>query len=145
MLSADFCKVTKSPYGNSCPFRDTLQISPGKANRFHRTPARYTLQSFDGYGLRDAELTRPDCPASYLISVRQVTVLLHTSFRHYLTIMPLCFTNASLPSRCVEDFHLPAISHAGHTQTRVHLRSSSSNYTCPIVVGLFLLAQDHSF
>ena len=115
MPSADSSEATKTPFDGSCLFRDTPEASPGKDNSLHYTAVRSTLQSFGEYGLCDATLTRPDCPASYLISVRQLITLLHTSFRHYLTITPLCFANPSASPAWVEDFHLQAITHAGHT------------------------------
>jgi len=94
----------------------TLHRSPWvRVIAFTAWAARYTLQPLDGYGLCDQKLTRPDCPASYLISAGQLAVLLHTSFRPYLTITPLCFTMPSAPSAWQEDFHLQAITHAKHT------------------------------
>src|SRR6516162_1725277 len=59
-------------------------------------------------------LVRPE-DASYPVSVRQVTALLHTSFRRRLAETPLCFANPSPPSGWIGDSHPPAIEHAGHT------------------------------
>jgi hypothetical protein len=115
MISADFSEATKSPLGNSCLLRDAPEISLGKPNHFPCTTAKSTLQPLDGCGLCDIRLTRPGCPASYLVPVRQLTGLLHASFRHYLAITPLRFTNPSPPSGWVEDFHLLVVRHAKHT------------------------------
>ena len=71
--------------------------------------------ALDGYGLRDQQPPRPASPASDPVSVRQVTVLLHASFRPRLTTTPLRFANPSPPSGWVEDFHLRAVVHARHT------------------------------
>jgi hypothetical protein len=68
-----------------------MQTSRGKFDRFPRTPARSTAQPFDGYGLRDQLPARPVWDASYLVSVRQVAVLFHASFRRHLTMTPLRF------------------------------------------------------
>ena len=95
--------------------RNTTQASPGKLGRLPRTPAGSTGLTLDGYGLRDQLLARPTKPASYPVSVRQVAVLLHASFRHHLAGMPLRFANPSPPSGWIEDFHFPATEHAGHT------------------------------
>ena len=58
-------------------------------------------------------LVRPRMPNP--ISVRQVAVLLHASFRPRLAATPLRFANPSPPSGWVEDFHLQAVEHARHT------------------------------
>ena len=97
------------------PIRDTTQASRGKHNRLHRTPAGFTALSPDGYGLHGKWPTRQARPASYPVSVRQVTVLLHASFRPRLATTPLRFANPSPPSGWVEDFHLRAVVHARHT------------------------------
>src|SRR3954463_15795374 len=52
---------------------------------------------------------------SYPVSVRQVAVLLHASFRPRLAATPLRFANTSPPSGCVGDLHPLAIEHARHT------------------------------
>ena len=39
--------------------RDTTQISRGKTDRLHRTPAGFTTPIFDDRGLRDHVLARP--------------------------------------------------------------------------------------
>ena len=131
--SADSCAVVRSPCGSlssefgtqlelirlcGAPHRrgnSTTQASPGKLGRLPRTPAGSTSLALDGYGLRDQLLARPTRTASYPVSVRQVAVLLHTSFRHRLAGMPLRFANPSPPSGWIEDFHVPATEHAGHT------------------------------
>ena len=88
---------------------------PRRSGRLPRTPAGSTGLALDGYGLRDQLLARPTRTASYPVSVRQVAVLLHASFRHRLAGMPLRFANPSPPSGWIEDFHFPATEHAGHT------------------------------
>jgi len=47
--------------------------------------------------------TRPARTASYPVSVRQVTALLHASLEPCLTAALLRFANTSPPSGCVED------------------------------------------
>ena len=71
--------------------------------------------ALDGYGLRDQLPARPAKDASYPISVRQVAVLIHASFRRHLAMTPLRFTNPSPPSGWIGDFHPQTIEHAGHT------------------------------
>ena len=39
--------------------RDTMQVSRGKSDRLHRTPAGFTAVDLGGYGLRYHVLTRP--------------------------------------------------------------------------------------
>src|SRR5262245_51308821 len=87
----------------------------GKIERLHRTPAGSTALAFDGTGLCDQWPARPAKDASYPVSVRQVTALLHTSFRRHLAMTPLCFASPSPPSGWTGDFHPQAIDHAGHT------------------------------
>ena len=111
--------------------RNTTQASPGKLGRLPRTPAGSTHLALDGYGLRDQLLARPTKPASYPVSVRQVAVLLHASFRHHLAGMPLRFANPSPPSGWIEDFHFPATEHAGHTTKRTSVRSSGAQGVAP--------------
>ena len=99
----------------SVPNWNTAQISPGKSDRLPRTPAGSTALAFDGSGLCDSLPARPTKVASYPIPVRQVAVLLHTSFRRHLAVTPLRFANPSPPSGGIGDFHPQAIEHAGHT------------------------------
>ena len=54
--------------------------------------------------------------ASYPVSVRQVTALLHASLEPCLTAALLRFANTSPPSGCVEDSHLQVAKHARHTK-----------------------------
>ena len=109
MPSADSCAVVRSPLRfPQFRIRNTTQVSPGKLGRPSRTPAGSTHLALDGYGLRDQLLARPTKPASYPVSVRQVAVLLHASFRHHLAAMPLRFANPSPPSGWIEDFHFPS-------------------------------------
>ena len=96
--------------------RDTMQTSRGKFDNLHCTPAEFTALDFDGYGLCCLMPTRPARTASYPVSVRQVTALLHASLEPCLTAALLRFANTSPPSGCVEDFHLQVIKHARHTK-----------------------------
>ena len=93
-----------------------MQASRGKSDRFLCTPAGFTAVSLGGVGLRYLLLARPATPASYPVSVRQVTVLFHVSCRPRLTTTPLRFANPSPPSGWVEDLHLQAAEHARHTE-----------------------------
>src|SRR3989338_2997894 len=43
MPSADFCAAVRDPHGSLSPTRDTTQISRGKFDRRHRTPAGSTF------------------------------------------------------------------------------------------------------
>src|SRR5918912_166381 len=95
---------------------DPAQISRGKFDRLHRTPAGSTTPALDGCGLRDPLLARPAGSASYPVLVHQAAVLLHASFRPRLAATPLRFANPSPPSGWVEDFHLQAVEHARHTK-----------------------------
>ncbi len=100
-------------------FRDTTQSSRGKFDNLHRTPAEFTALDFDGYGLCCHLPTRPASTASYSVSVRQVTALLHASLEPCLTATLLRFTNTSPPSGCVEDLHLQVAEHARHTNQAI--------------------------
>ncbi len=93
-----------------------MQTSRGKFDNLHRTPAEFTALDFDGYGLCCLLPTRPASTASYSVSVRQVTALLHASLEPCLTATLLRFANTSPPSGCVEDFHLQVAEHARHTR-----------------------------
>ena len=93
-----------------------MQTSRGKFDNLHRTPAEFTALDFDGYGLCCLVPTHPARTASYLVSVRQVTALLHASLEPCLTATLLRFANTSPPSGCAEDFHLQVAEHARHTQ-----------------------------
>jgi len=116
MPSADFCVPIRSPRGSLSPkLRDGTQTSRGKSDRLHHTPAGSTALALDGCGLRDQLSARPTKNASYPVSVRQVTVLIHASFRPRLATTPLRFTSTSSPSDCAEDSHLLAVKHARHT------------------------------
>ncbi len=80
----DFCAVVRTPCGSpsssGCP-GDTTQISWGKPLSLPRTPAGFTVQALDGYGLRDFLPARPTRAASYPVAVRQVAISFHASFR----------------------------------------------------------------
>src|SRR5271167_3793606 len=116
--SADFCIAVRAPRGSlspsGCPW-DTIQISWGKPRSLPRTPAGFTVQALDGYGLRDFLPARPTRAASYPVAVRQVAISFHASFRRSLTVPPLRFTRASPPSGCTGDFHPQTAGHAQHT------------------------------
>ncbi len=73
------------------------------------------LEPHHGHGLCRLLPTRPARLASHPVSVRQVAVLLRTSFRRRLTTPPLRFANPSPPSGWVEEFHLQTVKHARHT------------------------------
>jgi len=116
MPSADFCSAIAYLAMYSVPsgthYRSPwvrMTTFPAQLPNLHKLP-------LDGYGLCDIELTRPSNPASYLVSVRQLAVLLHASFRPHLTMTPLRYANPSPPSGWVENFHLLVIIHARHTR-----------------------------
>ena len=132
MPSADSCAPIRSPCGFLSSFRNGTQVSPGKFNRLHRTPAGSTGLVLDGCGLRNSLPARPTRCASYPVSVRQVAALLHTSFRRHLAMTPLCFANPSPPSGWMRDFHPQAIEHAGHT-TNPLPRESAARKVAPEV------------
>jgi hypothetical protein len=117
--------------------RDTTQISPGKFDRLPRTPAGSTALALDGYGLCDQLPARPTKDASYPISVRQVAVLRHASFRRHLTMTPLRLANPSPPSGWIGDFHPQAIKHAGHTTKPLRGRyvNGSGCLCSPVFLG----------
>ena len=116
MPSADVCVPIRSPHGSLSPLlRDRTQISRGKSDRLHRTPAGSTALALDGSGLCDQLSARPTKDASYPVAVRQVAALIHASSRPRLATTPLRFPSTSPPSSCAEDFHLQAVKHARHT------------------------------
>jgi hypothetical protein len=60
MPSGDFCPAVGPPYGVSSLVSETpAQISRGKTDRFHRTPAGFTTPALGGRGLRYHLLARP--------------------------------------------------------------------------------------
>ena len=141
MPSADFCvavrgsRVPLSLLHGACALRapgplsrphprETRRRPPGvsSSHSLHRTPAGYTAEAIDGYGLRDNETARPARTASYPVSVRQVAALLGASFRPRLAATPLRFTSTSPPSGCAGDFHPQAAKHARHTTKRLRRR-----------------------
>ena len=73
-----------------------MQTSRGKFDCLPRTPAGFTPRPFDGCGLCRLLPTRPARAASDPVSVRQVAVLLRTSFRPHLAVTPLCFATLHL-------------------------------------------------
>ena len=123
--SADFCAAVREPCGSLSPSgfpEDTVQISWGKPRSLPRTPAGFTVQALDGYGLRDFLPARPTSAASYPVAVRQVAISFHASFRRSLAVPPLRFTRASPPSGCTGDFHPQTAGHAQHTGRCASLR-----------------------
>ena len=60
---------------------DTMQISRGKLDRLHRTPAESTALALMDTGLRRYGPARPTRDASYSVSVRQVAALLPRFFQ----------------------------------------------------------------
>src|SRR5271165_123259 len=125
MPSADFCAAVREPCGPLSPSGfpgDTMQISRGKPCSLPRTPAGFTVQALDGYGLRDFLPARPTRAASYPVAVRQVAISFHASFRRSLAVPPLRFTRASPPSGCTGDFHPQTAGHAQHTGRCAPLR-----------------------
>ena len=125
MPSADSCAAIRSPCGSLSSRLGTRHRPPQVSSvAFPHTCRIYKL-GLDGYGLRDPLPARPTKPASYPVSVRQVAVLLHASFRHHLAGMPLRFANPSPPSGWIEDFHFPATEHAGHTTRSRETRAIS--------------------
>jgi hypothetical protein len=60
---------------------DTVQISRGKLDRLHRTPAESTALALMDTGLRRFGPARPTRDASYSVSVRQVAALLPRFFQ----------------------------------------------------------------
>src|SRR3954447_9528707 len=95
--------------------RDMTQASRGKFDRLPRTPAGCTHQALDGCGLCGHLSARPTWDASNPVSVRQVAVLVHASFRRRLATTPLRFASTSPPSGCAGDLHPQAVEHARHT------------------------------
>jgi hypothetical protein len=77
---------------------------------------------------------RPTWTASDPVSVRQVAVWLHASFRRRLTTSPLRFASTSPPSGCAEDLHPQAVEHARHTSKPLRGRQTRCSHTqryCP--------------
>jgi len=65
MPSADFCTTINTPFDGFSPaYRTTAQISRGKFDRLHRTPAEFTTPVVDDCGLCDPLLARPAGQAS---------------------------------------------------------------------------------
>ena len=118
--------------------RDTIQTSRGKLDNLHRTPAEFTAQDFDGYGLCCLSPTRPARTASYSVSVRQVTTLLDASLKPCLAATLLRFANTSPPSGCVEDFHLQVAEHARHTKKGCKRMLTALLFANPFAMGLLL-------
>jgi hypothetical protein len=92
-------------------------------------------------------LVLPQLPR-YPVAVRRVASSLHTSFRRFLAVPPLCFTRASPPSGCTGDFHPQAAGHAQHTAQPIRLARtalwltdrpahSARNWTEDFALGYF--------
>ena len=115
MPSADFCAAVRSPHGSLSSEIGTRRRPPQVSSIAFPAP----LPDLQPWPLMDMDfaiscpLVRPRMPR-YPISVRQVAVLLHTSFRRRLAMTPLRFANPSPPSGWIGDFHPQAIEHAGH-------------------------------
>ena len=116
MPSADFCAAISSSHDSLSPVLGTRRRPP-EVSLAAFTAHLPDLQprALDGYGLRDTVPARPARDASYPVSVRQVAVLLHASFRPRLATTPLRFASASPPSGCAGDLHPRTAKHARHT------------------------------
>jgi len=140
MPSADSCAAIFDPYGSlSLQAGDTSQVSRGKIDRLHRTPAGFTTPVLDGRGLRDqCSLVRPGRPRDPVL-VHRAAALLHASFRPHLAMTPLRFANPSPPSDWIEDFHLQAVDHARHTTQKGPRPGALSICWCAAVALVALL------
>src|SRR5436305_14921516 len=119
MPSADFCTGVRVPRGPLRLVAETRRRPPEVSSiAFTAHPPDLQPQALDGYGLRGKSSARPAWAASYPVSVRQVAILLHASFRPRLAATPLRFANTSPPSGCVGDLHPQAVEHARHTTNR---------------------------
>ncbi len=94
-----------------------LQISQGKFNDFHCTPAGYTALPLDNYALCGQWPARPSNTALYPISVRQVAALPHASFRHNLAVTPLRFATLHR-YQVVGGLSPPIVKHAWRTKKK---------------------------
>ena len=117
MPSADFCMAVRGPRGPFSPEYGTPyrppEVSPTTFPAYLPDLQPLPLMDMDFVVFRQlVRLWLPDYP----VPVRQVTVLLHASFRHDLTTTPLRFANSSPPSGCVESLHLQVIEHARRTK-----------------------------
>ena len=130
MPSADSCAPVRSPCGSLSSKVGTWRRPPWVSSIAFPAPLpNSTALAFDEYGLRGPLPARPARDASYSVSVRQAAVLLRTSFRHRLAVMPLCFAKPSPPSGWLGDFHPQTIEHARHTTeaaTSTHTSSRMS-------------------
>jgi hypothetical protein len=116
MPSADFCTGVRVPCGPLSLVAETRRRSPEvSSTAFTAHPPDLQPQALDGCGLRGQSSARPTWAASYPVSVRQVAVLLHASFRPRLAATPLRFARTSPPSGCAGDLHPQAVEHARHT------------------------------
>jgi hypothetical protein len=109
MASADPCPLSPTSRLGLPLLVAWRQVSRGKPDRLPCTPAGFTSVPLGGYGLRCLLPARPVTSASYPVSVRQVAVLLHASFRPRLAATPLRFASTSPPPGCAGDLHPQAV------------------------------------
>ena len=89
MAPADSWAAVRGPHDPLSPKSGTRPRPPGvSTTAFTAHLLGFTALALDGYGLHGHWPTRPASPASYPVSVRQVTALLHASFRSRLTTTP---------------------------------------------------------
>ncbi len=108
-----------------------IQTSRGKFTCFLYTTAESTLPALDGYGLHYLTPIRPAFAPQYSVSVRQLVHLLHTAFRHYLTIMPLCFAILHLHQVGKGTLTLPARKRARHASYRTRFAGGLTAVSSP--------------
>jgi len=86
MPSADFYTVVRTPCATSVP-KDTMQISRSKPDSLHRAPAGFTKLVLMDMDFAVSCRSSDQLPRNP-ISVRQVAILLHASFRQFLAVLP---------------------------------------------------------
>ncbi len=109
MASADF-SLRISP----SPFRAQGEISPGKNAILPRTTARFTSPLLVHKSFAESGLLALIGAALYRVLVHRLTVSLHASSPHSVTLMQLRFASVAVDS-FREDFHLQDRAHAGRT------------------------------
>src|SRR5579862_2733714 len=120
MPSADFCTAVRPPYGGLSPVAGTqhrpLEVRPTAFSaRPPDLPPR-PLMAVDFAII--SSFVRPGRPP-YPVLVHRAANLLHAFFRPRLATTPLRFANPSPPSGWIEDFHLQAVVHTRHTESRL--------------------------
>lgn len=106
------------------PFQAQGEISPGKNAILPRTTAGFTLPPFDHKSFAIC------CPlalvgiALYPILVHRLTVSIHASSPHSVTLMQLRFTSFAVVS-LRRDFHPQDCAHAGRTTNKAPHQSGS--------------------